>query len=139
MAFTFRGIGAMHYGKRDFRPDGSYVTTLWFVLLYVPIAPIHSKGLRPTGEVKYYGIRPRRTQLLLEKTPPNSKQVLSVYAWFAVELASFIGAKLLELWWIAIPGVLLLGLPWVLRRRALERVKAASERMAMGFSPELSE
>lgn len=139
MAFTFRGIGAMHYGKRDFRPDGSYVTTLWFVVLYVPIVPIHSKRMRPTGEVKYYGIRSRRTYQLLEKTSPNLKQVVSVYAWFYTELASFISAKLLESWWMAIPGFLLLGLPWVLRRRALERMKAESARLAMGFAPELSE
>jgi hypothetical protein len=139
MAFTFRGIGAMHYGRRDFQPDGSYVTTLWFVCLYLPIVPIQSKRIRPTGEVTYYALRPRRKLLLLEKTRPNLTQVLSVYAWFAAELASFIAAKLLEAWWIAIPGVLLLGLPWLLRRRAMDRVRAQSERMAMGLSPELSE
>jgi len=129
----------MHYGKRDFQPDGSYVTTLWFVCCYVPIVPIQSKRIKPTGEVTYYALQPRRKHILLEKTRPNWTQVLSVYAWFAAELASFIAAKILGLWWIAIPGVLLLGLPWVLRRRALERVKAASERTAMGLSPELSE
>jgi len=129
----------MHYGKRDFQPDGSYVTTLWFVCFYVPIAPIQSKRIKPTGEVTYYALRPRKKHLLLEKMRPNMTQVLCVYAWFAAELASFIAAKMLELWWIAIPGVLLLGLPWMLRRRALERVKVASERMAMGLSPELSD
>jgi hypothetical protein len=95
--------------------------------------------MRPTGEVKYYGIQPRRTHLLLEKTGPNLKQVVSVYAWFYAELASFISAKLLESWWMAIPGFLLLGLPWVLRRGASERMKAESARQAIGFAPELSE
>src|ERR1700676_5503374 len=117
MAFTVRGFGAMDYGRRDFRPDGSYVTTLWFVCLYVPVIPIHSKRVRPTGEVKYYALFPKRTYYLLEKTKPNLKQVASVYGWFAVELAIFITAKVEDSWLIAIPGILLVGVPFLLRRR----------------------
>ena len=139
MAFTFRGIGALNYGKRDFRPDGSYVTTLWFVLAYLPIVPIHSKRIVPTGKVEYYALRPRRTCILQEKTKPNRTQVLSVYLWFAAELAIFITADMRKEWWIAIPGVLLLGLPWLLRSRAMERMKAEAARKDMGFAPELPE
>ena len=139
MAFTFRGIGTMHYGKRDFRPDGSFVTTLWFVVLYVPVVPISGKRIRLSGEVKYYALRPSRALVLMEKMKPNGRQVLSVYAWFAAELAIFVTAKMQESWWIAAPGFLLLGLPWLLRRRALGRVKAEVLRRQMGFSPSLSE
>jgi hypothetical protein len=139
MAFTFRGVGAMHYGERDYRSDGSHLTTLWFVLFYVPIIPIHTKRIRVTGEVKYYALRPSRTLILLEKTKPDLTQVISAYAWFAAGLAIFITAKIHANWWIAVPGILLLGLPWVLRRRARERMALQSERAAMGFSPEISD
>jgi hypothetical protein len=139
MAFTFRGIGTMHYGKREFRADGSFVTTLWFVFLYVPVVPLNSFRLLPTGTSKYYGLRRSQVLQLIEKTKPNRSQVLSVYAWFAVELAIFIAAKLQDSWWIAIPGILLLGLPWWLRRRAVDRVKAESLRREIGFSPSLPE
>ena len=139
MAFTVRGFGAMNYGQRDFRPDGSYVTTLWVVCLYLPVIPIHSKRVRPTGEVKYHALFPKRTYHLLEKTKPNLNQVASVYAWFAVELAIFITAKVQESWWIAVLGILLIGLPFLLRKRAIDRMKAESARLEMGFSPEISE
>jgi len=32
MAFSFNGVGTMFYGQRDFRLDGTYVTTEWFVV-----------------------------------------------------------------------------------------------------------
>lgn len=139
MAFTFRGIGTMDYGQREFRADGSYVTTLWFVFLYLPIVPIHSKRIRATGEVKYYSMRPRMTYVLHEKTKPNRAQVLSTYAWFASVLAIFITAKLQDSWWIAVPGAVLLLLPWLLRKQALARVKAEAARKELGFSPTLPE
>jgi len=129
----------MHYGERDYRPDGSHLTTLWFVVFYVPIIPIHTKRLKVTGEVKYYALRPRRSAILLEKTKPDLTQVLSVYAWFAAELAIFITAKVQSSWWIAIPGFVLLGFPWLLRRQAKERMIRQMERAAMGLSPGLPE
>jgi len=139
MAFTFRGFGALNYGQREFRPDGSYVTTLWVVCLYVPVIPIHSKRIRRTGEVKYHALFPRRTYSLLLKTKPNPKQVASVYAWFGAELAIFVAARVWESWWIAVPGILLIGLPFLLRKRALDRMKAETARKEMGFAPELSD
>jgi tetratricopeptide (TPR) repeat protein len=38
--FTFNGIGSRIYGRSDPAPDGSYVGTLFFTLLYLPIWPI---------------------------------------------------------------------------------------------------
>jgi len=139
LAFTFRGFGAMHYGQCDFRSDGSYVTTLWFVCAYLPVLPIHSKRTRATGKVKYYSMHPKMTYAVLEKTKPHLKQVASVYGWFGLELVIFITATFQHSWWIALPGVLLVGLPFLLRKRAIDRVKAASLRREMGFSPEISE
>ncbi|MDA0268606.1 MAG: hypothetical protein O2890_15500 [Cyanobacteria bacterium] len=40
MPFNVNGIGTTYYGRRDFRPDGSYVTTEWAIFLMLPIAPL---------------------------------------------------------------------------------------------------
>ena len=42
MAFTYNGIGKMLYGQRDFLADGSFITTEWFVVLFVPVIPLRS-------------------------------------------------------------------------------------------------
>jgi hypothetical protein len=139
MAFTFRGIGTMNYGQREFRIDGSYVTTLWFVFLYLPVVPIHSKRIRPTGEVKYYSMRPRMTYVEQERTKPNRAQVIETYSWFAAEVAIFITATIEHSWWIAIPGVGLLLVPFILRKQAMDRVKADALRAGMRLSPTLPE
>src|SRR5271155_5790405 len=35
VAFIIHGIGTMVYGQRDYWPDGSYITSEWFVLAWV--------------------------------------------------------------------------------------------------------
>jgi len=139
VAYTVRGIGAMHYGRCDFRADGSYVTTLWFVVLYLPIVPIRSLRMRKTGRVKYYGIQPRSEVEILEKIKPHRGQVLRTYAFFAAGLVVFLTAAFEHAYWLAVPGAVLAALPWFLRRRAMERVKTAVEREKMGFSTEIAE
>jgi hypothetical protein len=129
----------MHYGRCDFRADGSYVTTLWFVIFYLPLIPIRSLRMRRTGEVKYYGIQPRSVIEVLEKTKPHRKQVLRTYALFATGLVIFFTAAIDHAFWLAFPGAILVVLPWLLRKRAMERVKAAVARDRLGFSAETAE
>ena len=45
MPFNFNGIGTDYYDEYDFRPDGSYVTTEWASLFYLPLFPIRSVRL----------------------------------------------------------------------------------------------
>ena len=40
--YRLNGIGTTLIGKRDFRPDGSFVTTEWFTLVFIPIFPMRS-------------------------------------------------------------------------------------------------
>ena len=42
LIFTFNGVGTILYGKHSPAPDGSYVATKWFVVLFVPIIPLAS-------------------------------------------------------------------------------------------------
>ena len=45
MQFTFHGIGTAIYGERDYWPDGSFVTTEWAVLAWIPVFPTFSKRI----------------------------------------------------------------------------------------------
>jgi hypothetical protein len=53
MAFSFNGIGTSFYGQRDFRPDGTYTTTEWFVFLAIPVIPLRSLRVRYQGPGKH--------------------------------------------------------------------------------------
>jgi hypothetical protein len=86
MPSSVNGFGTKYYGKRDFRPDGSYVTTNFFCLAFLPIIPLHSVRVIPDPKnsaipfsKNYYAI--------LEKRWPNPLQVLSIYLWAAAVAA----------------------------------------------------
>ena len=139
MPFTFNGIGTTLYGKREFRPDGSYITTEWFVGIYIPLWPLESMRIVPTGKNKYYGVYRSSGYVVLERTKLNVRQVLSVYGWFAVVFGSIWVGGTLDVEWFAIlclmTCILTLGAPWFLRRRAINRMVEEFKRTSMGLSP----
>ena len=134
MPFTFNGIGTILYGARDFGPDGSYVTTEWISVVYVPVVPLTSRRIPPTGPGTHYGVYNSSTYVILEDTGLNARQVLSVYGWFGSIAASFALASQFEVWWLAIPSVLMLPVPWILRKRAIRRMVEEHRRKMMGLS-----
>ena len=87
MAFTFHGVGTMVYGERDYWPDGSFVTTEWFVVAYVPIAPIISKRVSHTRNSDYSTYDDG--YFVYETLPLDRRQVVSVYGWLAAISAPF--------------------------------------------------
>ena len=88
MAFTFNGIGTKFYGQRDFRTDGSYITTEWLVCLYVPLIPFRSFRVRYRGPVEprwYLGLGYSDSYAVYEEHfPPHWKQVLYTYGYMAI-------------------------------------------------------
>lgn len=51
---TFNGIGARFYGRRDVDAEtNSYITTHWFVLLYLPIIPLAGYRISDRGHNLY--------------------------------------------------------------------------------------
>ena len=82
----------MLYGQRDFRADGTYVTTEWFAFLAIPIFPVRSLRvayLGTGGQHMPAGLGRSERYRVYEKTLPNWKQVLCVYAFFAIWAAWF--------------------------------------------------
>lgn len=99
MPYSFQGIGTMFIGERDYAPDGSYLTTEWFVFLLIPVFPLRS--LRVNAAPDFFGNRSapamfpvdaiRESYRVLETRPPCLKQVFAVYAFvlfYAVCLAT---------------------------------------------------
>jgi hypothetical protein len=75
--FTFNGIGTKLYGSTDNSSDGSYVTTKWFVFVYLPVVPLES----------YRVVKEKSTTLVVYSTqkyktinvPLHKKQVARTY------------------------------------------------------------
>ncbi len=77
-AWSLNGIGTTFYGKRDVEPDGSYISTKWFIFLLLPIIPISSYRVLPnTSKMNFL------TQITsysrFEKVPFNKRQVINIY------------------------------------------------------------
>lgn len=143
MPFTFNGIGTAYYGECDFRPDGSYVTTEWVSLFYLPLFPLRSVRLmrHRKGDVDSVAFS-SKSVIFVERIPLHWRQVLMLYGFIALcvaYVAALIHVPPLIGWsWDAISPKLaafiwlpLLSLPYALplylRRRARQKV---------GFSPE---
>lgn len=50
---TINGCGFTMYGSSDHRPDGSYMTTYYFVILAIPLFPIARYRVMPAGGNSY--------------------------------------------------------------------------------------
>jgi len=83
MPYMVNGCGTTFYGQRDFRRDGSYVTTEWIVFLRIPILPLRSLRVIPCGFKTHVNPSAHDSfseeYLIIEKSWPNLKQVVSTY------------------------------------------------------------
>jgi hypothetical protein len=52
---SINGIGSTLYGKFDPSSDGSYITTEWFTILFIPIFPVCSYRVIKTGGTLFSG------------------------------------------------------------------------------------
>src|ERR1041385_1203404 len=90
MAFTYGGTVTAFYGKQDFAPDGSYITTEFFSVFWIPVIPIRSLRVKLIDHD--WGIPPftERTYVVLWRGGPNVRQVGNVYGFVAL-LVGFTG------------------------------------------------
>jgi hypothetical protein len=88
MPFSVNGIGTTYYGKRDIHDNGSYITTEWFIFVYLPIVPIGSFRVLP----KDRGFFGNPTSYWTWKVPLCRPQVRNTY--LAVLIGGFAIAPL---------------------------------------------
>jgi len=89
MAFTFHGIGTMVYGERDYWPDGSFVTTEWIIIAWVPLLPVISKRIGYTRNSDY-ATYDASGYWVYQTLPLNRRQVLFTYGWVVSLVAPFV-------------------------------------------------
>lgn len=62
---NFLGTGTIFYGKKNIGRDGSYITTKWLTILYLPVYPLGSYRLWPNDQSFSYDINRKGIKLTL--------------------------------------------------------------------------
>ena len=83
MAYTLNGMGTAFYGQRDFQTNGTFITTEWIAIFYLPLIPIRSLRVKYQGQSKHkwYFFGYASDYTVYTKSRPNWKQVLSTYGY----------------------------------------------------------
>lgn len=89
MPFSLNGCGTKYYGSRDVAEDGSYITTLWITFVWVPIIPLASYRILPTGKGFNAGIVANQSYVG-RREPFQWRQVGNVYL-FALPFLVMLG------------------------------------------------
>jgi hypothetical protein len=116
MPFTYNGIGTKFYGQRDVKPDGSYIATEWIVFIHIPILPIGSFRVWPTGESSNW--------IVYNSTEYRAKRV--PLCWPHIRKVYLLGASL---WAIVITALL------IIRSGDPERSPTAPTRSPIELAP----
>jgi len=131
MPYLFRGIGTNFCGQRDFRADGSYLTTEWITCI-IPIIPIRSLRILYWYQPPSFWEFPKC--VVTEIGRPCWKQVASVYAFLLfllplpivplalLERASTVRGATISVVLLAIACLIPAVVPKLLRRRARRRL-----------------
>jgi hypothetical protein len=145
MAFRFHGVGMIVYGERGYQPDGSFVTTQFFAVAYVPLFPIISKRISYT-RISDYSSYDSDGYFVYEMLPLDHRQVLSVYGWFAGIIAPLLvwgtfqdaltkrlGDEDLAAGLCLLSSAVAFVLPFLLRRWAKQRKMEEWKRQRLGM------
>lgn len=139
MATSINGIGTTFYGQAGFEPDGSFITTKWFIFAYLPIIPMGSLRVRYAGETKGFLSSGTNYEVIMDYSI-NIPQVLRTWAYiisFAV-LISLLSKGPEAGWKFALLGVMALlphTLRWFSRRWAVEDHVKVQQRQHAGARP----
>lgn len=94
---TFWGIGTRFVGQRDRRVDGSYVTTVWLCIFYIPIIPGSSHRVieGKTSMLWVPGVfhHSSTSYLILGDEPTSGRHILRVYGVLAIIASILIWAN----------------------------------------------
>ena len=85
MPSNVNGIGTTYFGASDRQPDGSLVTTEWFILFNVPLVPLRSLRVRYLGESRKWR-QTSKSYAILGPEPLDRRLVLRAYAWWLIPI-----------------------------------------------------
>jgi hypothetical protein len=133
MPYSINGFGTKLLGERDFRQNGSYVTTQWVSIFWIPVLPLTSLRIRETGGFEIIGFADLQYTVLEELPVLHMKQVLSVYLfgasfivwlvlgfWLGLNIAYFSTGLVPLLWVLGLS--MMVSTPFILRYRAKKKI-----------------
>jgi len=91
MANSFNGIGTSFYGQSRFEEDGSFVTTKWFIIGFVPIIPMASARVKYLGTSGVPFFSRTSNFEMLKELPVDGLQVLKTWAYVVFIIALVTG------------------------------------------------
>jgi len=95
MAFTLNGIGTRYCGVR-WLPDGTYVTTEWVVIFFIPLIPIRS--LRVVSEEYTFSALGAGFPFKAQRIPLDIRMVLGLYVRAAISILGLFAVFALLEW-----------------------------------------
>lgn len=96
MAFSMNGFGTRYFGAR-WQPDGTYITTKWVVVIFVPIFPLESVRVLEGALGGHNPFAWGGSSAKVVKVPLDAGMVAWTYAWvIGVVLFLFVGVPLLN-------------------------------------------
>lgn len=134
MPFNFNGIGTTFYGARDYRSDGSYVTSEFVILFWVPVIPLRSVRVFSVEDDSDFVVYSSRSYRYMD-VPLDRRQAGFVLGWF-LALGALIGMGIAGLAWsseamlITAAALIVVHccIPWLLRKIAFRRMLRECER-----------
>ncbi|SSY80689.1 hypothetical protein [Alysiella crassa] len=83
---TINGFGTTFYGECDYRTDGTYITTYWIVVAFIPIIPLYS------ARILYKTAAPldNKPQYQYEKLPIHWQQVARIWSFTGVSVLGYV-------------------------------------------------
>ena len=79
MPKSINGTGSMFYGHNDVAPDGSYTTTEWITIFWIPLLPISSFRVLQKGDPKDHLLYSSE-EFYYRHISLDLKHILKVYA-----------------------------------------------------------
>ncbi|SSY80188.1 hypothetical protein [Alysiella crassa] len=76
---SINGFGTTFYGECDYQSDGSYTSTYWIILAFIPVIPLYSARILHKEGTRYQYV----------KIPINWQQVFRIWAFIAAWISGY--------------------------------------------------
>ena len=94
MAYAIWGFGTGFRSDTPLLQDGTFITTKWITLFYVPIIPLRSyrvKYLGSSSEFHFTGFSSTSQYQIMQKIPWDTREVIKFWLYILAIIALFIG------------------------------------------------
>lgn len=83
---SINGFGTTFYGECDYQSDGSYISTYWLILAFIPMIPLYSARILYSENARFSTTR----QYQYEKIPIHWQQVIRIWAFVGTLVVGYL-------------------------------------------------